>query len=400
MGEASSRRRKSAPARRGELVVFLGPSLPRDEALRLAPSATLLPPAAQGDVWRALELRPRAIALVDGVFEHRPSVWHHELLDALDAGVAVFGAASMGALRAAELHAHGMVGVGEIYRAYRDGALAGDDEVALLHLDGSYGFRALTVPLVAVRAAAAAAQAARALSPRDARALVGAAARVFYQDRTWPAVLAAARLSSGARARWDAFAARGLPDPKADDARACLAAAARFLAARAPADDTASTSVSGAPASAPWPPRPRPSHVRRRRLEGSPVFAALARDRRAADGVEDGLRTLALAALGRSLGVEVSRAEAEEAGAAWLDALGVPRRSRAAFLAASGLDPAEALRLFEALALERRVLDRATHLLPDGPSAPEGLALSARLRGAWARTSRTSRKVKHGKEEA
>jgi hypothetical protein len=78
----------------------------------------------------------------------------------------------------------------------------------------------------------------------------------------------------------------------------------------------------------------------------------------------------------------------------------VPRRSRAAFLAARGLDPAEALRLFEALALERRVLDRATHLLPDGPSAPEGLALSARLRGDWARASRTSRKVKHGKEEA
>jgi hypothetical protein len=347
-------------------------------------------------VWRALELRPRAIALVDGVFEHRPSVWHHELLDALDAGVAVFGAASMGALRAAELHAHGMVGVGEIYRAYRDGALAGDDEVALLHLDGSYGFRALTVPLVTVRAAAGAAQAARALSRRDARVLVRAAAGTFYQDRTWPAVLAAARLSSAAHARWDAFAARGLPDPKADDARACLAAAARFLASRVPFDE----SVSGAPAAAPWPPRPRPSHVRRRRLEASPVFAALTRDSRAADGAEDGLRTLALAALGRSLGVEVSRAEAEEAGAAWLDALGVPRRARAAFLAASGLDPAQALRLFEALALERRVLDRATHLLPDGPSAPEGLALSARLRGDWARTSRTSRKVQHGKEEA
>ena len=33
-----------------------------------------------GDVWRALEDEPRAIALIDGVFEHVPSVWHHELV--------------------------------------------------------------------------------------------------------------------------------------------------------------------------------------------------------------------------------------------------------------------------------------------------------------------------------
>jgi len=46
---------------------------------------------------------------------------HHELLDALEEGVAVFGGASMGALRAAELWQHGMVGVGKIFRAYRDG---------------------------------------------------------------------------------------------------------------------------------------------------------------------------------------------------------------------------------------------------------------------------------------
>ncbi|MET0402172.1 MAG: TfuA-like protein, partial [Cystobacter sp.] len=89
-----------------ELLVFLGPSLPEEEALALVP-CRVLPPARQGDIWRALSLRPRAIALVDGVFEAQPSVWHHEVLAALDAGVAVFGGASMGALRAAELAPHG-----------------------------------------------------------------------------------------------------------------------------------------------------------------------------------------------------------------------------------------------------------------------------------------------------
>ncbi|HET7754374.1 MAG TPA: TfuA-like protein [Anaeromyxobacteraceae bacterium] len=353
----------------GSLVAFLGPSLPAAEARRIAPGATVLPPAARGDVWRALALRPRAIALVDGVFESRPSVWHHELLDALDAGVAVFGGGSMGALRAAELQEYGAVGVGEIFRAYRDGKLVGDDEVALLHADAEHGWRGLTVPLVAVRAAA------RALGGRDGRRLVRAAEGIFYQERSWRAVLAAARLAPAARARFDALAARGLPDPKADDARACLEAAATFVTAGAPEPG------------APWPPRPRPSHVRRRRLEASPVLAAVTAVPGAGDRADAGLRTLALAALGRSLGIQVTASEADAAGAAWFERLGVRPRARAAFLAASGLDRAEAARFFEVLALERRVLARAAHLLPDGPSPLEGLALAARLDGTWARLS-------------
>ena len=43
-------------------------------------------------------------------------------------GVHVFGAASMGALRAAELDGFGMRGIGRIYAAYRDGYWPGYDE--------------------------------------------------------------------------------------------------------------------------------------------------------------------------------------------------------------------------------------------------------------------------------
>ena len=156
-----------------DLVVFLGPSLPADEARRLA-HCRVLPPARQGDVWRALALRPRAIALVDGVFEAQPSVWHHELLAALEAGVAVFGGASMGALRAAELAAHGMVGVGQhLRRGTGTGVLVDDSEVALLHADAEHGYRPLTVPLVNVRHVAAQARAARVLNQRQARGAGG-----------------------------------------------------------------------------------------------------------------------------------------------------------------------------------------------------------------------------------
>ncbi|MBK7506604.1 MAG: hypothetical protein IPI52_16620, partial [Bacteroidetes bacterium] len=77
--------RPAARPRAADLVVFLGPSLPAAEARRLAP-CRVLPPARAGDLFAVLPERPLAIALVDGVFEAAPSVWHHELLAAQAAG--------------------------------------------------------------------------------------------------------------------------------------------------------------------------------------------------------------------------------------------------------------------------------------------------------------------------
>ena len=92
-------------------------------------------PVAQGDVYRAVTaVEPlESIGIIDGQFDHVPAVWHKEILWAMDRGVHVYGSASMGALRAAELHAFGMEGVGEIFECYRDGTLEDDDEVAVVH---------------------------------------------------------------------------------------------------------------------------------------------------------------------------------------------------------------------------------------------------------------------------
>ena len=199
------------------IVAFLGPSLPAAEARGF----TVLPPARQGDVWRALRLRPRAIALIDGVFESQPSVWHHEILDALDSGVQVFGGASMGALRAAELYSFGMVGVGRVFQWYRDEVIIDDSEVALLHAGADHAWRPLTVPLVNVRWAAQ-----QTLRPSPARKVVEACARIFYQDRTWPRVLEL--LPPAAHARFREL------DLKADDARQVLRAAAASVPSRQP----------------------------------------------------------------------------------------------------------------------------------------------------------------------
>ena len=100
--------------------VFVGPTLrPQD----LPDDIVALPPVAQGDVYRIAQRRPQAIGIIDGYFEGVLSVWHKEILWALAEGIHVLGSASMGALRAAELHSFGMVGVGGIFEAYRDGEL-------------------------------------------------------------------------------------------------------------------------------------------------------------------------------------------------------------------------------------------------------------------------------------
>lgn len=225
--------------RRPLIVTFLGPSLSAAAATRAVAGSTvrlrILPPAARGDLWRALSLRPQAIALIDGVFEARPAVWHREILGAIEAGVAVFGGASMGALRAAELWAFGMVGVGQVYRWLREGVIVDDSEVALLHAGPENHYRAFTVPLVNVRWVASQAHRARVLDARQARALLAVAVGLFYQERRWVELIERAARTWPLATR-EAFRAwlPTAPDLKADDARACLGAAVAFASARVP----------------------------------------------------------------------------------------------------------------------------------------------------------------------
>jgi hypothetical protein len=172
------------------VAVFLGPTLTVAEARAHLPDATFLPPAALGDVYAAVERGARGIALVDGRFEGTPAVWHKEVLYALSRGVRVFGAASMGALRAAELHAFGMEGIGKIFEMYRDGVLEDDDEVAVAHAAAEHDYRCLSVALVNIRDGLRLAVERGVLSLPVAGAVVAAARARFYSERAWPRLLA------------------------------------------------------------------------------------------------------------------------------------------------------------------------------------------------------------------
>ncbi|MGE5268142.1 MAG: TfuA-like protein [Thiohalocapsa sp.] len=216
-------------------VVFAGPSLPP----RLRPTRERgwewLPPLRQGDLYRAALQEPDAIGVVDGYFEAVPSVWHKEILWAMAEGIHVFGAASIGALRAAELEAFGMRGVGRIYEDFRDGVLQDDDEVAMLHGPAELGYPPLSEAMVNIRATLAAAVADGILGSAAGADISGIAKSLFYKERSWGAVLRGAAAGSFPKAALDRLAAwlpTGRIDQKRRDAEAMLAAMRAHLAAR------------------------------------------------------------------------------------------------------------------------------------------------------------------------
>lgn len=206
-------------------IVFLGPSLARSTAESVL-DAEYREPAAAGDILSATRRKPAAIVLVDGYFVRVPAVWHKEILYALDQGIPVYGASSMGALRAAELHGFGMIGMGRIFERFRDGEFEDDDEVAVLHAPEAFGFRALSDAMVNLRDGLALAAAENVIDGAEQATLVACGKSLFYPSRTW-ARLAGAGVAGGldpARmARLVEWVLERQPNSKRDDALAVLA---------------------------------------------------------------------------------------------------------------------------------------------------------------------------------
>lgn len=164
-------------------VIFLGPTLPIAEAKKIYPDAWYCDPAKCMDVLKILRLKPRRILIIDGYYEQIAAVWHKEILLAMDEGVEVFGASSMGALRAAELAEFGMQGLGKIFQYFYSQKIIDDDEVAVLHAPEQGNFRALNDAMVNIRATVEKARNEKIISPALAEKIITVAKNLNYIDR-------------------------------------------------------------------------------------------------------------------------------------------------------------------------------------------------------------------------
>lgn len=172
-----------------DIIVFLGPSITKAEAQKILPDATYLPPISCGDILRVLRLNPKIIAIIDGFFENTAAVWHKEILWAMEQGVRVYGASSMGALRAAELADFGMVGVGKVFNDYYHSIITDDDEVSVFHQPEVSNFSPISDAMVNIRATVSAALQQKIIDTHLADKILSAAKSLHYSKRTLMAAL-------------------------------------------------------------------------------------------------------------------------------------------------------------------------------------------------------------------
>lgn len=171
-------------APRLSLGVFAGPSLPFDDRPQID-GVVYLPPASRGDVEHAARDYD-AVLLIDGLFHHDLAPSPKECYASL-AHARMFGASSMGALRAAECAPYGFTPLGAIARWYAHDVIDGDDEVAVVTHPQTNA--ALSLPLVNVRYVAWLACRRGLLDARARAVFIDAARAIFYMDRRWEDVL-------------------------------------------------------------------------------------------------------------------------------------------------------------------------------------------------------------------
>ena len=164
-------------------VIFAGSTISKEEILKILPDAIVYPPARCGDLMSVVQQeKAEIIGLLDGVFDQSLSVWHKEILYALSNGVKVLGASSMGAIRAAECEAFGMIPIGLIATKYMMGHFENDDIVALV-FDENY--KKSTEPLVNIFATLRRAAITGFITQEEMYSMNSKASTLHYTERTF-----------------------------------------------------------------------------------------------------------------------------------------------------------------------------------------------------------------------
>ena len=91
-----------------KIIIYLGPSLPLKEAKKILYSNTnreviYAPPIKGDDIPNAINEGFNILGIIDGLFFRESAVSPREIMEALKTKVKIYGASSMGALRASEL---------------------------------------------------------------------------------------------------------------------------------------------------------------------------------------------------------------------------------------------------------------------------------------------------------
>jgi hypothetical protein len=176
-------------------------------------------PIKRGDLSIALKENPDIIGIIDGVFHQNSAVGHKEILNVIKNGVKVYGASSMGALRASELDTLGMTGIGYVYNQYASGEVDSDDDVAVM-LD-SETLEALSEPLINMKYVFTNAVKENIITNDEKDELLSIAKKTFYPKRNYAQTLAQSSLDNDTKGILINFIRESV-DIKKEDAKELL----------------------------------------------------------------------------------------------------------------------------------------------------------------------------------
>ncbi len=207
-----------------KVIVYAGLSIPFDEAKEILDSSENVEvvykrPIQRGDLIQAIKEHPDIIGIIDGVFHQNSAVGHKEILKVMKSGIRVFGASSMGALRASELDTLGMTGMGYVYEQYASGEVDSDDDVAVM-LD-SETLEALSEPLINMKYVFTNAASENIITEKEKEELLSITKKTFYPKRNYAQTLAASSLDDETKGKLIDFI-RTSPDIKKEDAKELL----------------------------------------------------------------------------------------------------------------------------------------------------------------------------------
>ena len=204
-----------------KVIIYAGLSIPFDEAKEILDSSDDIEviykrPIQRGDLSQALKENPNIIGIIDRVFHQNSAVGHKEILNVMKKGIKVFGASSMGALRASELDTLGMTGIGYVYNQYASGEVDSDDDVAVM-LDGDT-LEALSEPLINMKYVFTNAASENIITSDEKDELLSIAKETFYPKRNYAETLAKSSLDDEKKEKLIDFI-RMSPDIKKEDAK-------------------------------------------------------------------------------------------------------------------------------------------------------------------------------------
>jgi hypothetical protein len=172
------------------IVVFVSGAL--SETIR-QPQIDCRPAATRGDLWAltrdwvsGTDPRPLRVGIIDGT-TRGPSLPPKEVMQAISAGVRLYGAVGDGALRAAECASYGMTGVGKLFERARTQFISLLDEYRT-PADGGPHDQSMAAWQVALSDAVADGTA----NDGDAQTFLSTARQVPWRQRTLAHVLASA----------------------------------------------------------------------------------------------------------------------------------------------------------------------------------------------------------------